>query len=283
MYRAICGTYVNSSPAGGPSSHPTPGRGEGVPSTPQANALVPAATSAGSHPVQRAARAGSSPRWPLRRAGRAPAGDPGGGPSQDRGAGGQAPAGTGKPPPGTPEAGPTGSRSPRYEPPGPPRRPVLSRPYPAGRRNQGARGEPPPIRWLRSRGPYPEPGGFASRGRRGFYGPERRKAGNGQKGPLPGIPPAVRGERNPLEPRPNPGVTEAEPGGRPDEGQSGPGPTGEPPGANRPRLARGGNGGAGEQVPRAPGPACAPWLARAVTNDADNAAAGQAPAVARCG
>src|ERR1700722_15194325 len=51
MYRAICGTYVNSSPAGGPSSHPTPGRGEGVPCTPQANAPVPTATSAGSYSV----------------------------------------------------------------------------------------------------------------------------------------------------------------------------------------------------------------------------------------
>src|ERR1700722_16812885 len=51
MYRAICGTYVNSSPAGGPSSHPTPGRGEGVPCTPQANAPVPTATSAGSYSI----------------------------------------------------------------------------------------------------------------------------------------------------------------------------------------------------------------------------------------
>src|ERR1700722_9924525 len=49
MYRAICGTYVNSSPAGGPSSHPTPGRGEGVPCTPQANGLDPAATSTASY------------------------------------------------------------------------------------------------------------------------------------------------------------------------------------------------------------------------------------------
>jgi hypothetical protein len=43
MCRAICRTCVESSPAGGPSSHPTPGRGAGVPCTPQANAARPAA------------------------------------------------------------------------------------------------------------------------------------------------------------------------------------------------------------------------------------------------
>ena len=42
MCRAICRTCVESSPAGGPSSHPTPGRGAGVPCTPQANAARPA-------------------------------------------------------------------------------------------------------------------------------------------------------------------------------------------------------------------------------------------------
>ena len=225
MYRAICGTYVNSSPAGGPSSHPTPGRGEGVPCTPQANALVPAATSAGSHSVQRAVRAGSSPRRPPLRAGGAPAGDPGSGPPRDRGA-----RGTSRPG----------------------RRPVLRRPCPAGRRNHGTRGEPPPIRWLRSLGRTREPGGFASRGRRGLQGPERRKAATGPEGPLPEFPPAVRGNGirlGPGESRGHRGQTRA----RQDEGQSGPGRTGEPPGANRPRLVRGGNGGAGEQEPRAPG------------------------------
>jgi len=82
MYRAICGTYVNSSPAGGPSSHPTPGRGEGVPCTPQANALVPAATSAGSYsvPTSRVRRKFTA------RAASAGAEDP----RQDRGPGGTA-------------------------------------------------------------------------------------------------------------------------------------------------------------------------------------------------
>jgi hypothetical protein len=89
MYRAICGTYVNSSPAGGPSSHPTPGRGEGVPCTPQANAPVLAATSAGSYSVPTSrvnrkftARAASRSRGTLR--GRAAAGHDGPGSSVSR-------------------------------------------------------------------------------------------------------------------------------------------------------------------------------------------------------
>ena len=69
MCRAICRTCVESSPAGGPSSHPTPGRGAGVPCTPQANAARPAtaylsyyvAEGRGVHrrPPARAARAAS--------------------------------------------------------------------------------------------------------------------------------------------------------------------------------------------------------------------------------
>jgi len=176
--------------------------------------------------TREAAPAGSrSLRASAARDGEAPAGHPGSGPPRDRGA-----RGTSRPG----------------------RRPVLRRPCPAGRRNHGTRGEPPPIRWLRSLGRTREPGGFASRGRRGLQGPERRKAATGPEGPLPEFPPAVRGNGirlGPGESRGHRGQTRA----RQDEGQSGPGRTGEPPGANRPRLVRGGNGGAGEQEPRAPG------------------------------
>jgi translation initiation factor IF-2 len=74
----------------------------------------------------------------------------------------------------------------------------------------------------------------------------------GQKGPSPEFPPAVRRGTESVWARVNPGVTEAKagPAGRRPKRA---GRSGEPPGANRPRLVRGGNGGAGEQEPRAPG------------------------------
>ena len=242
-----------------------PVRRKRTPSSPLRPAPVPTLSNEQCAPeVHRAGRCAgpAEPRPGTREAGPRRIAEPAGGRRPGRGSPRRAPR----------KRAPAGSRSPRYEPPRPPRRPVLRRPYPAGRRNQGARGEPPRSGGSAPRGPYP------GTGRLCFQGPQRlpraREAEGRQRpeGPPPRNSAGRGGERNPLEPRANPGGHRGQTGARPDEGQSGPGRTGDPPRANRPRLARGGNGGAGEQVPRAPGPARAPWLARAVTNDADNAA-----------
>jgi hypothetical protein len=154
MYRAICGTYVNSSPARGPSSHPTPGRGERVPCTPQANAPVPAATSAGSYsvPTSRVRRKFTArPAAPGRAA---PTGHPGSAPQRDRGA-----------------CGP--------EPPGPPHRPVPRRPA-GSRRLRRAAGHPvASLPWTASGNPAASlPGATEAEGE-----PRARRA-------APGIPSA---------------------------------------------------------------------------------------------
>jgi hypothetical protein len=183
--------------------------------------------------------------------------------STGRGPGKRAPAGSrslrasaardGEALPGTREAGPRGiaepaaraapTARPARTPPSVPRRPAESWHL----RRVAAH----PMASL----PWAAPGNPAASLPGAAEAPRGQRGGRrapGQKGPSPEFPPAVRRGTESVWARVNPGVTEAKagPAGRRPKRA---GRSGEPPGANRPRLVRGGNGGAGEQEPRAPG------------------------------